>query len=147
VQFNDANVLGNYHFSEQVGHLLRRSYQQHVAIFQQRIADSQLTAAQFVTMCAIQEHGTCSLSDVVKTTTIDQATTRGIIERLRLRDLIVLSHDAADRRKVLVTLSPDGLKLVKSTVPHAADVSEATMSNLNPAERVAIMFLLSKMVA
>lgn len=145
-QTQDADALGSYHFSEQVGHLLRRAYQHHVAIFQQHISDSQLTAAQFVTMCAIQEHGTCSLSDIVKTTAIDQATIRGIIERLKLRELIVLSHDAADRRKVLVTLSDAGTSLVKSTVPHAADISEATFGKLNPAERVAIMFLLRKMI-
>src|SRR5450830_1467663 len=109
--------------------------------------DFSLTAAQFVTMCAIQEHGTCSLSDIVKTTAIDQATIRGIIERLKLRELIVLSHDAADRRKVLVTLSHAGVSLVGSTVPHAADITEATFGNLNPAERVAITYLLRKMIA
>lgn len=141
------STLGGYHFSEQIGHLLRRAYQRHVAIFQQHILDSQLTAAQFVTMCAIQEHGTCSLSDIVKTTAIDQATIRGIIERLKLRELIVLSHDAADRRKVLVTLSHAGVSLVGSTVPHAADITEATFGNLNPAERVAITYLLRKMIA
>jgi MarR family transcriptional regulator, lower aerobic nicotinate degradation pathway regulator len=28
----------NYHFTEQVGHLLRKVYQRHVAIFQQNVA-------------------------------------------------------------------------------------------------------------
>lgn len=147
IQQEPTSALGDYHFSEQIGHLLRRAYQRHVAIFQQHILDSQLTAAQFVTMCAIQEHGTCSLSDIVKTTAIDQATIRGIIERLKLRELIVLSHDAADRRKVLVTLSDAGVSLVGSTVPHAADITEATFGSLNPAERVAITYLLRKMIA
>jgi len=136
----------DYHFSDQIGHLLRRVYQHHTAIFQQHIPDSQLTAAQFVTLCAIRDMATCSLSDIVKITAIDQGTIRGIIERLKARDLIVLSHDSADRRKVLVSLSPAGSRLVEETVPFASQITEATYGSLNPAERVALVFLLRKMI-
>lgn len=45
----------NYHFTEQVGHLLRKVYQRHVAIFQQNVGDSQLTAVQFITLCAVRD--------------------------------------------------------------------------------------------
>lgn len=135
-----------YDFSNQIGHLLRRVYQHHTAIFQQHIPDSQLTAAQFVTLCAIRDMGTCSLSDIVKATAIDQATIRGIIERLRARDLIVLSHDSADRRKVLVSLSQGGGQLVEETIPFASEITEATYGKLNPAERVALVFVLRKML-
>lgn len=134
-----------YRFSKQVGHFLRRAYQRHVAIFQQTIPDSQLTAAQFVVMCAIQECGACSLSQIVKATAIDQATVRGIIERLKSRELIEISHDETDRRKVLVKLSAAGLALVEQTIPFAQRISEITFGELNPAERVALLYLLRKM--
>ncbi|MCZ7171512.1 MarR family transcriptional regulator, partial [Salmonella enterica] len=88
------------------GHLLRRAYQRHVAIFQQTIPDSQLTAAQFVVLCAVKERQSCSLSEIVRATAIDQATVRGIIERLKARELIAVSHDPSDRRKVVVTVTP-----------------------------------------
>jgi DNA-binding MarR family transcriptional regulator len=139
-------ATADYHFSDQIGHLLRRAYQRHAAIFQQHIPDSQLTAAQFVTLCAIRDLQTCSLSDIVKVTAIDQATIRGIVERLKARDLIELSHDEADRRKVLVSLSKNATALVADTVPFAAQITEATYGNLNPAERVALVFLLRKMI-
>jgi DNA-binding MarR family transcriptional regulator len=141
----DHPAAGNYLFSEQVGHLLRRVYQRHVAIFQQNIPDSQLTAAQFVVMCAIQECAPCSLSEIVKATAIDQATVRGIIERLKARALIGIAHDAADKRKVMVTLTPAGSALVSETIPFARSITESTFGNLNPAERVALMYLLRKM--
>lgn len=134
-----------YVFSDQVGHLLRRAYQRHVAIFQQSISDSHLTAAQFVALCAIRQFGSCSLSDIVKTTAIDQATIRGIIERLKGRKVIKLSHDETDRRKVIVSLTPAGEAILDETVPAAFAVSDATFGNLNPAERVAIVYLLRKM--
>lgn len=143
---DQTSATSDYNFADQIGHLLRRVYQHHAAIFQQHIPDSQLTAAQFVTLCAIRDKGTCSLSDIVKITAIDQGTIRGIVERLKSRDLIVLSHDSTDRRKVLVTLSKTGSQLVKETVPFATDITEATFGNLNPAERVALVFLLRKMI-
>ncbi|MCB2527347.1 MarR family winged helix-turn-helix transcriptional regulator, partial [Listeria monocytogenes] len=73
-------------------------------------------------------------------------TIRGIVERLKSRGLIVLSHDAAARRKVLVSLSPRGAQLVADTVPLAAEITEATYGNLTPAERLALVFLLRKMI-
>lgn len=142
----DKSAIRDYHFSDQIGHLLRRAYQHHTAIFQQHILDSQLTAAQFVTLCAIRDMQTCSLSEIVKVTAIDQGTIRGIIERLKSRHLILLSHDANDKRKVLVSLSDTGSALVTETVPFAATITEATYGNLNPGERVALVFLLRKMI-
>jgi DNA-binding MarR family transcriptional regulator len=136
----------SYVFSEQVGHLLRKAYQRHMAIFQQNVGDSQLTAVQFVTLCAVRDHGPSSLTELVKATAVDQATIRGIVERLKARELITLEPDPEDRRKVIVGLTTDGDRLVQQTVPCAARISELTMSNLNPAEQVAVLFLLRKMI-
>jgi DNA-binding MarR family transcriptional regulator len=135
----------DFDFTEQVGHLLRRAYQRHVAIFQQTIPDSQLTAAQFIVLCAVRECGSCSLSEIVKATAVDQATIRGIIERLKLRKLILVSHDPDDRRKTLVTVTGAGQALVDKTIPFVELISEQTYGNLNPAERVALVYLLRKM--
>jgi len=135
-----------YAFSEQVGHLLRKAYQRHMAIFQQNVGDSQLTAVQFVTLCAVRDRGPSSLTELVKATAVDQATIRGIVERLKARDLITLEPDPEDRRKVIVTLSDAGRQRIEETVPNAARISELTMSKLNPAERVAILFLLRKLI-
>ncbi len=140
-----GSIDPGYDFTEQVGHLLRRAYQRHVAIFQQTIPDSQLTAAQFVVLCAVRDRQPCSLNEVVRATAIDQATVRGIIERLKARQLIAVSHDPNDRRKVVVTVTDAGLALIDETVPFAKQISEQTFGNLNPAERVAVTYLLRKM--
>lgn len=141
-----SDTTDPYTFSEQVGHLLRKAYQRHLAIFQQNVGDSQLTSVQFVTLCAVRDGGPSSLTELVKATAVDQATIRGIVERLKARDLITLEPDPEDRRKVIVGLSEAGTQLVQATVPHAAQISELTMSNLNPGERVAVLFLLRKMI-
>ncbi len=138
-------ALEHYDFSQQVGHLLRRAYQRHVAIFQQGIPDSQLTAAQFVVLCAVHERSACSLNDVVRATAIDQGTARGVVDRLKSRGLLEVTHDPDDKRKVLIRATRTGEALVRKMVPFAAGITEATFGDMNPAERVAVLFLLQKM--
>lgn len=135
----------NYDFSEQVGHLLRRAYQRHVAIFQQVIPDDRLTGAQFSVLCALRDHGAISMSEICRETAIDQATVRGIVERLKTRGLINTSADAVDRRKVIVALTEPGVALLNDVIPSAHRVSELTIANLNPAEQVALSYLLRKL--
>lgn len=135
-----------YDVTEQIGHLLRKAGQRHTAIFQQHVGDTQLTAIQFVTLCALRDHGASSQTELVEATAVDQATIRGIIQRLKSRDLIELAPDKDDRRKVIVNLTDDGLALLDRVIPRAKKISELTMGNLNPAERVAIVYLLRKMI-
>ena len=136
----------NYLFSDQIGHLLRRVYQRHTALFQQYIPDSQLTAAQFVVLCSVRDHGASSLADLVKTTVIDQATVRGVVDRLRQRELVHVDHDPTDRRKVVINLTPIGQALVQQMEPFGQQITESTYGKLNPAERLALNFLLTKML-
>ncbi|MCB8889184.1 MarR family winged helix-turn-helix transcriptional regulator [Vreelandella malpeensis] len=136
-----------YDFSEQVGHLLRKAYQRHIAIFQRHVAEKQLTAIQFVTLCTVMERGPSSLTDIVNATAIDPATLRGVIKRLKAREWVRLSTDPRDQRKVMVVITEPGEALVEEMVPEAKRISDATMANLNPAEQVALMHLLDKMNA
>jgi MarR family transcriptional regulator, lower aerobic nicotinate degradation pathway regulator len=136
----------DYDFHDQIGHLLRRAYQRHVAIFQEAIPDSQLTAAQFVALSAVKESKGCSLNDIVKTTAIDQATIRGVVDRLKARKLVEVAPDPTDGRKLVVKPTPQGEALIDATVPFATRVTERTYGALNPGERVALQYLLRKML-
>jgi DNA-binding MarR family transcriptional regulator len=80
----------------------------------------------------------------VKATSVDQATIRGIVERLKARGLIDLSKDEADGRKVVISLLPKGEALLQDMYPQAYLISEKTVARLNPAERIALLYLLRK---
>ncbi len=136
-----------YQVTQQVGHLLRRAYQRHISIFQQAIPDSQLTTPQFVTLCAVRDLRSCSLNEIVARTFIDQATIRGVVERLASRDLIGIAPDPSDKRKLSLSLTKSGQQFVEQMISIAEGVSEQTFGTLNAAERVALMFLLEKMCA
>lgn len=134
----------DYVFTEQVGYLLRRAYQRHLAIFQGNAAIEGLTAVQFSTLCALDDGVSRSQVELVKATGVDQATIRGIVERLKARDLISLSKDPGDGRKVIITITEAGREALTAMTPCAIRSSEDTLGPLNPAERLALLHTLRK---
>lgn len=142
-----AELNPGYVFSDQIGHLLRRAYQRHLAIFQANTAGLNLTSTQFVTLCALRDNGPCPQTGLIEATGIDQATIRGIIERLGKRGLVEFQTDPADRRKTIVAITEQGLSLAEQMTPKAQQISELTMGELNPAERIAVTYVLRKMIA
>jgi DNA-binding MarR family transcriptional regulator len=87
---------------------MRTAYQRHLAIFQENASDPNLTSVQFATLRALRDNGPSSHADLVRSAAVDQATIRGIIERLKARHPIGVSQDELDRRKVIMTLLPAG---------------------------------------
>lgn len=138
--------LNEYHFSDQIGHLLRRAYQRHVAIFRETVPDSQLTAAQFVVLCSVRDHADCGIPEIVKATAIDDASVRGIVERLKWRELLTATHEAGDARQMEISLTPAGRTLVEQTVPIAEQISELTYGELQEDERATLASLLRKII-
>ena len=134
----------DYRFTDQVGHLLRRAYQRHVAIFQETVPDAQLTAAQFVVLCAVRERGRCQVNEIVDATAIDEASVRGIVERLKWRQLVIATHEPGDARRMEVALTPAGASIVEQTVPIAEQITELTFGDLDPVERATLVALLRK---
>jgi len=141
----DDQAKEAYELSDQIGHLLRRAYQRHTAIFQRRISDLDVTAIQFAVLVAIRDGGILPLTRVGAATAIDPATLRGVISRLSERDLITSQHDEEDRRQRLVSLTPAGRNLVDRLLPDAMEITRETLSPLNPAEILAVGFLLKKL--
>ncbi|MCK8784298.1 MarR family winged helix-turn-helix transcriptional regulator [Roseomonas sp. NAR14] len=141
-----AAALEGYDFAQQIGYLLRRAYQRHLAIFQRLSADPHLTSVQFVTLCALHDLGPGTQTDLIRATGIDQATIRGIIERLRRRGLLAALADAGDRRKVILSLTPAGRALLSAMIPSVRRITEETLGPLNPAERMAALYTLRRMI-
>lgn len=139
-----TSPAGEYKFTEQIGHLLRRAYQRHVAIFRETVPDSQLTAAQFVVLCAVGARESCEVHDIVRETAIDEPSVRGIVERLKWRKLLEVSHEPGDARQMQVTLTEAGKEMVERTVPFAQQISEYTFGDLSASERATLIDLLRK---
>lgn len=139
-------VKQEYIIEDQIGYLLRRVYYHHLAIFQQSLDETRLTSVQFAVLYTVSKLKECSQKELVEETNIDQATIRGIIHRLKDKHLIYQDIDQLDKRKVLIHLTEQGQEELKLAIPIAETITDLTLDALNPAERIALKFLLQKIL-
>lgn len=137
-------TLETYVVDQQVGYLLRKAYQRHLAIFQQNIGSTQLTSVQFTVLYTVNFFKNCSQKELIENTAIDQATIRGIVDRLIKRELLLQSQDVVDKRKVKIHITDLGKEVLQNATEKAQLISEKTLDRLNPAEQVALIYLLKK---
>lgn len=133
-----------YEYSDQVGHHLRKAYQRAMSIFQSHCVDPNLTSVQFAALAALLTRGPKSLSELGQLAAIDPSTTKGVVDRLKQRGLIEVANSLEDRRKTIISISAKGAELVEAMIEPGHRVTEETLAPLNPAERVALVYLLAK---
>lgn len=127
-----------------IGFLIRKFYQKNQAIWQRFTPDSSITSVQASALTVLDYHGSLSLTQLGREAAMDPATTRGVVERLRARDMISIESDLADKRKVIVKLEEPGYKLLSKLKKVMPGISEETLAPLNPAEQIALEYLLAK---
>jgi DNA-binding MarR family transcriptional regulator len=130
-----------------IGLLLRRAYQFNLNQFQRRCPDRKLTSVQLSVLYALNDGQPLSLTDIGRAASIDPSTTRGVVDRLLSRHLLTVEQDVEDRRRTLATITQAGLQLTKDMFPIVVEVAQDTLQGFNPAERVALNLLLSRMGA
>lgn len=132
-----------YKLQEQVGFLLRKASQRHVAIFASRISD--LTPPQFAALAMLGEAGECSQNQLGQMVAMDAATIKGVIDRLKGRGFVALSEDPVDRRRLVVSLTPAGRDTLQTLLPLAREITAETLSPLNAREAATFVRLLAKL--
>ncbi len=132
-----------YVLDEQIGYLLRLANQRHTAIFQQEI-EKRLTPTQFSAMIRLKQHGPVSQNHLGRLAAMDVATIKGVVDRLRAKDLVTLSPDLKDRRRMLVELTQKGLDLYEEVKPIGQKISDRTLKSLSDSERRSLVKLLNK---
>ncbi len=119
----------DYRLQDQVGFVLRKAHQRHVAIFASQIAD--LTPPQFAALAKLADVGETSQNQLGALVAMDAATIKGVIDRLkprpggalppcrRTRRLMVIS-----RRGAAVKRSPLARSMTAETAPLTAREAE-----------------------
>ncbi|MFU0504300.1 MarR family winged helix-turn-helix transcriptional regulator [Pseudaminobacter sp. NGMCC 1.201702] len=132
-----------YHLQDQVGFILRRAQQRHVAIFSSYISD--LTPPQFAALAKLHDIGQVSQNQLGALIAMDAATVKGVIDRLKARGLVELSRHEGDKRRLLVSLTEEGNRTVERLIPLAERITEETLSPLSPKEIATFLKLLTKL--
>lgn len=133
----------DYRLQDQVGFVLRKAHQRHLAIFASHIAD--LTPPQFAALAKLHDVGETSQNQLGSLIAMDAATVKGVIDRLKARGLVNLNKHEIDKRRLLVSLTAEGRDTVQRLIPLAAQISEETLAPLSAKEVPVFMKLLAKL--
>jgi len=139
----DEPEENGYHLQEQVGFILRKAHQRHVAIFAAHIGD--LTPPQFAALAKLHDIGETSQNQLGTLIAMDAATVKGVIDRLKARGLVELSKHEVDKRRLLVNLTAEGREAIERLIPLARGITEETLAPLSAKEAATFMRLLAKL--
>lgn len=138
----EALSAEDYHLQEQIGFLLRKAHQRHVAIFAAEIGD--LTPPQFAALARLFEDGGTSQNQLGAMIAMDAATVKGVIDRLKARGLVELSRHEGDKRRLMVNLTEEGRQTIERLIPLARQATQETLGPLNAREAATLTKLLAK---
>lgn len=133
-----------YVLDDQVGYLLRRVTQRHLAIFSEHIPE--LTTMQFACLVRLHQHGALSQNQLGRAAAMDAATVKGVVGRLETLGHVRRSADPLDKRRLTVALTATGRDLIERRLATGIRVSEATLAPLGPEERAQLLALLARLV-
>jgi DNA-binding MarR family transcriptional regulator len=133
----------DYVLEEQVGYLIRLAGQRHTAIFQ-AMAPLRLTPTQFSAMIRLAQRGPCSQNELGRRASMDVATIKGVVDRLRDRGMIIATPDAKDKRRSILAIAPDYQDVITDLFQAGLAISEETLKPLSTDERKTLVALLKK---
>jgi DNA-binding MarR family transcriptional regulator len=140
-----------YRLDEQIGFLLRRATQRHLAIFAAGMAAAAngdggaLTPMQWAALAKLYETGASAQNSLGRATAMDAATIKGVVDRLAARGLVEIRADPRDGRRRSVVITEAGRWLVERAIPQAGVISEETLAPLSKSERQTLLALLRKL--
>ena len=112
----------------------------------QLITECQITGPQLICLYAIEKNGPLTLSELGKQVSLSMSTTNGIIDRLEQKNLVRRERKHHDRRKVLITITPEGKSLkARAPVPLQGRLIQA-ISDMPELEQVSIALALEKIL-
>lgn len=132
----------SYRLQDQIGFVLRKAHQRHVAIFASHIVD--LTPPQFAALAKLFDVGPTSQNQLGSLIAMDAATIKGVIDRLKARGLVVITRDEGDKRRLMVSLTDAGRQAVERLIPVAQEITAQTLQPLTPREAGTLLRLLGR---
>lgn len=132
----------DYVLDDQIGYVLRRVTQRHLALFAQAIPD--VTTTQMAVLARLVQLGPQSQNALGRETAMDAATIKGVVDRLKGRGLVEVARDKGDRRRVMVTLTPGGQAALAALLRAARQVTAETLAPLSRREAEQLVKLLGR---
>jgi DNA-binding MarR family transcriptional regulator len=134
---------GSYQLEAQIGYKLRLANQRHLEIFSRLITD--FTPTQFSVLVRLNDVGAVSQNQLGRLVGMDAATTKGVVNRLVDKGLVKTRPDGADMRRLVISLTDEGVAALAKTVPIAHRITTETTAKLTRREAARLCALLDKL--
>jgi DNA-binding MarR family transcriptional regulator len=129
------------------GFLVRRLHQIHVALFQEKCAEFEITPLQYSLLSALAVRGTADQTTLAADVALDRTTTTGALKRLHARRFIERAIRRDDRRARACRLTAAGAALLGKTESAARAAHRDTLASLSKSDQKRLIALMQKIVA
>lgn len=136
-----------YDFRHAPGHLIRRAHQQAVAIFMEEAAGFDATPVQFAILNALTDDPGEDQVTLARKVAFDAATFGSVIGRLEAKGWVRREPDAADRRRKLLWVTPEGAAVAQRMKRAVAKAQTRILAPLSAREQQQLVGLLERLVA
>lgn len=130
---------------EQPGHLIRRAHQICCGLFAE-LVDPEVTPVQYAILRALHETPGVDQVSLARFCGLDTSTTAQTAARLQNKGLLNREPSQTDRRQWVLTLSPQGERLITDLIAGVHVMRERLLAPFNAQEREQFMALLGKFV-
>lgn len=137
----------SFDFEHAPGHLIRRAHQVAVAIFMEEAGEFDVTPVQFAILNALMADPGEDQVTLAGKVAFDAATFGSVIGRLEAKGWVRREPDAADRRRKLLWITPDGEDAAVRMKRAVSKAQARILGPLDNQEREQLVALLGKLVA
>jgi len=146
MRYNNTMNIDNFRLDQSFGFLINALSLDTKHLLELRLKAHHLTVHQFGILLNISKKGPLTQKEIAQQTNGDEPTTARLMKRLEDKGCIKRVVDEVDKRKRMVSLSPEGTALLEEILPHAQAVNREMLSSLNDAEKGTLISLLHKVL-
>lgn len=136
----------SYDFRHAPGHLIRRAHQLAVGIFMEETASFEVTPVQFAILNALIDAPGEDQVTLARKVAFDAATSGSVIGRLEAKGWVRREADTNDRRRKLLWITPQGVRVAREMKRAVARVQTRVLAPLRPDEREQLIALLERLI-
>jgi DNA-binding MarR family transcriptional regulator len=139
--------LENFEAKTSVGCLLRRLNNLMIPRAEARFADEDLTFSHWVALMCLRDGLVSTCADIARHMNHDSGATTRMVDHLEQRGLVTRVRSKADRRVVILSLTPEGKAVTKALAPKTMNFWNEMLDGFSGAEAAMLIELLSRLLA
>ena len=136
----------NYNLNDSLGYLINVLSLNMKQKLDAKLKDRKVTVHQFGILLLIFKKSSLTQKEIANQTNGDEPATARLMNRLEEKGCIQRVVDKVDKRKRLVSLTPEGEALLNELLPYAQEINANLTSVLDDKERKTLFSLLTKVV-